>query len=219
MAENYSYSLKRPLTQEELDELDRQRETCCNLAIEGITVTQRTTAGYEGGDLTKYLASRYVKDAFNDGWDKKVSENQGKPYESKSPTNKIYRNSIGVKMASWVIPAAIIATIISIAAPPAIPIALAFVGIAAAIGLVAGVVDGYLENRTIQRVATLGEKSAEKEITGIINQKEKRDSLKKEIKDEIAQEKMAEQTKNGGGIAPQNATQLSQGGNEITRGT
>ena len=100
-------------------------------------------------------------------------------------------------MAKWVIPAAIIATIISIAAPPAIPIALVFVGIAATIGLVAGVVDGYLENKTIQRVTTLGEKSAEKEITGIINQKEKRDSLKKEIKDELAQEKIAEQSKNG----------------------
>ena len=216
MSKNYSYLLKRPLTQEELDELERQREACCNLAVEGVIVTQRTTAGDEI-DLTKYLASRYVKEAFNDGWDKRVSENQCLRYKPKSPTNKIYRNSIGVKMAKWVIPAAIIATIISIAAPPAIPIALVFVGIAATIGLVAGVVDGYLENKTIQRVTTLGEKSAEKEITGIINQKEKRDSLKKEIKDELAQEKIAEQSKNGNSIIPQNATQLSPSGNEMTK--
>ncbi len=44
MSKNYSYLLKRQLTQEELDELERQREACCNLAVEGVIVTQRTTS-------------------------------------------------------------------------------------------------------------------------------------------------------------------------------
>jgi len=42
MSKNYSHSLDRELTKEELDELNKRKEHCCALAVEEIKMKQGT---------------------------------------------------------------------------------------------------------------------------------------------------------------------------------
>ncbi|MBU6339011.1 MAG: hypothetical protein KGQ36_03455 [Rickettsiales bacterium] len=184
MTKSYSKRLRK-LTEQELVELEAQKESCCKDAVTSIKITQKTTAG-DQLDLTKYLASGYVDQAFKYGWDEAVSDHQDEKNKTEDPSGKVYRNSILVKTASWFAIPCIVATIVSIAAPPAAPIAFGVAAVFGVIGAIRGVIDGYFESRTIKRAIELGKNSAQKEMSGIVNQTEKSAEIDKKIEDGIA---------------------------------
>ncbi len=82
MSKNYSHSLDRELTQEELDELNKRKEYCCALAVKEIKMKQGTARPQ--GHFTKHLDLESFKDAFNKGWDKKVCEKQRTSHDNKN---------------------------------------------------------------------------------------------------------------------------------------
>lgn len=222
MSKNHSHSLDRALTQEELDELKKQREACCNLAVEDIKTRQgtQTPKGY----FIAHLNLQSFKDAFNKGWDKKVREKQRTSHDNKNLSKepkkgglfvaakignkaKVVIKRLGKKMLV-AMKFLTMFTLISITVP--------FLALPFLIDTI-----HHSKNKDIaNRLSKLGGENAETEISKIISQKGQGDSLEKEgdqISNKRGENKSVVIPSVGVGITPKSSTQLSASENEMTK--
>lgn len=124
-------------------------------------------------DATKFIASWFIKDAFNYGWEKKVSENQQISHNEKDPRKKMFGIALGI--GTFI--GALIGVGIAVLFPMAIPVAIGIAVGATLIGAAFGALDGYIENRALTGAVKIGEGKAQEGIEKIIERSDNQSKM------------------------------------------
>lgn len=164
--------MTRQLDNNELVELEQRKERAYSTHGAGIKGLQQSTAVTgDSIDLTRFIASRYTKKAFDYGWKQAVNTNQNKDEKLDDPRASVRKWAMGLGAIGGLIAGGVVAAVALVGAPFTLPAAIG-IGVAAAaggaaIGTLAGAFDGFVENRTLKGAIESGKGAAEQNMSDI----------------------------------------------------